>query len=334
MIRILIVDDQNLVQQGIKSLLDRDMDFKVIGTVKDGRNAVQQIAQIHPDVVLLDIEMPGMDGITTTKYINRVSPKTKVIILSSHEEKKYVTQALMAGAKGYILKTSLMNDLKQAILAVNNGYSQIDSRLLAKVFNPQNIKPKKNNATQKRNSHQTNLQKLSSNRSEDLLKKNQNESDVINHSLDTHSSKITSDSSETAEDRSTPEELDTVSQKTTVWKSKQHALSSDVSDSVVLKQTDSKQDSHQSNSYQQRQPAVFPRTAFAPIQQIPFPQQTSAITRHMEQLSDSSKLAAYKSKINRLKFRLEQFVKQRQDLFWNAGLVLISIVVVTILGTI
>ncbi len=134
MIRILIVDDQNLVQQGIKSLLDRDLDFKVIGTVKDGRNAVQQIAKIHPDIVLLDIEMPGMDGITTTKYINRVSPKTKVIILSSHEEKKYVTQALMAGAKGYLLKNSLMTDLKQAILAVNNGYSQIDSRLLAKVF--------------------------------------------------------------------------------------------------------------------------------------------------------------------------------------------------------
>ena len=143
MIRILIVDDQNLVQQGIKSLLERDLDFKVIGTVKDGRNAVQQIAQIHPDIVLLDIEMPGMDGITTTKYINRVSPKTKVIILSSHEDKKYVTRALMAGAKGYILKTSLMTDLKQAISAVNNGYSQIDSRLLAKVFDPQNIRIKK-----------------------------------------------------------------------------------------------------------------------------------------------------------------------------------------------
>ncbi|MEM8829598.1 MAG: response regulator transcription factor [Cyanobacteria bacterium P01_G01_bin.19] len=149
MIRILIVDDQNLVQQGIKSLLARDLDFKVIGTVKDGRHAVQQIAHIHPDVVLLDIEMPGMDGITTTKYINRVSPQSKVIILSSHEEKKYVTQALMAGAKGYILKTSLMTDLKQAIQAVHNGYSQIDSRLLAKVFDPQNIKVKKAKATKK-----------------------------------------------------------------------------------------------------------------------------------------------------------------------------------------
>ncbi len=140
MIRILLVDDQNLVQQGIKSLLDHDSDFKVIGTVKDGRTAVKQIDVLRPDIVLLDIEMPGMDGITATKYITRLSPNTKVIILSSHEDKKYLTQALMAGAKAYILKTSLMKDLRQAILAVHGGYSHIESRLLAKIFDPTNLK--------------------------------------------------------------------------------------------------------------------------------------------------------------------------------------------------
>lgn len=140
MIRILLVDDQNLVQQGIKSLLDQDSDLKVIGTVKDGRSAVKQIDVLRPDIVLLDIEMPGMDGITATKYISRLSPHTKVIILSSHEDKKYLTQALMAGAKAYILKSSLLTDLKQAILAVNCGYSHIESRLLAKIFNPNNLK--------------------------------------------------------------------------------------------------------------------------------------------------------------------------------------------------
>ncbi len=147
MIRIFLVDDQNLVQQGIKSLLDRDLELDVVATVKDGRTAVKEIERLRPDIVLLDIEMPGMNGITTTKYISRVSPNTKVIILSSHEEKKYVTQALMAGAKGYILKSSLMTDLKQAIVAVNNGYSQVDSRLLAKVFDPSNLKPKKRQST-------------------------------------------------------------------------------------------------------------------------------------------------------------------------------------------
>ena len=127
MIRILLVDDQNLVQQGIKSLLEQDPEFKVIGTVKDGRSAVRQVNDLHPDLVLLDIEMPGMDGITATKYITRLSPQVKVVILSSHEDKKYLTHALMAGAKAYILKSSLMTDLKQSIIAVNNGYSYIES---------------------------------------------------------------------------------------------------------------------------------------------------------------------------------------------------------------
>lgn len=140
MIRILLVDDQNLVQQGIKSLLEQEPEIKVIGTVKDGRSAVMQINDLRPDVVLLDIEMPGMDGITATKYITHLAPQTKVIILSSHEDKKYLTRALMAGAKAYILKSSLTADLKQSIMAVNNGYSHIESRLLAKIFDPSNLK--------------------------------------------------------------------------------------------------------------------------------------------------------------------------------------------------
>ena len=158
MISILLVDDQNLVQQGIKSLLDQSSEFKVIGTVTDGRSAVKQIDALRPDVVLLDIEMPGMNGITTTKYISHLSPKTKVIILSSHEDKKYVTQALMAGAKAYILKSSLMTDLKQSIIAVNNGYSQIESRLLAKIFDPSNIKLRsKKSTTEERKARQTSV---------------------------------------------------------------------------------------------------------------------------------------------------------------------------------
>ena len=141
MIRILLVDDQNLVQQGIKSLLDQDRELKVIGTVKDGQSAIKQINLLRPDIVLLDIEMPGMNGISVTKYITHFFPQTKVIILSSHEEKKYLVQALVAGANAYILKNSLMKDLKQAILAVDNGYFQIESRLLAKVLYSSKIKP-------------------------------------------------------------------------------------------------------------------------------------------------------------------------------------------------
>ena len=140
MIRILLVDDQNLVHQGLKLLLDRDPEIEVVGTVEDGRSAVIQINELRPDIVLLDIEMPEMDGITATKYITRLAPQTKVIILSSHEDKKYLTQALMAGAKAYVLKSSMMSELKQSIMAVNSGYSHIESRLLAKVFDPSNLK--------------------------------------------------------------------------------------------------------------------------------------------------------------------------------------------------
>lgn len=140
MIRILLVDDQNLVQQGIKSLLAQDPDLEIVDTLKDGRSAVSKVAELSPDIVLLDIEMPGMDGITATKYITRLAPRTKVIILSSHEDKKYLTQALMAGARAYLLKDSLLRDLKQSIIAVNNGYTQIESRLLAKIFHPSNLK--------------------------------------------------------------------------------------------------------------------------------------------------------------------------------------------------
>ncbi|MGL5836644.1 MAG: response regulator [Waterburya sp.] len=140
MIRILLVDDQNLVQQGIKSLLARDPDLEIVGTLQDGRSAVSKVAELSPDIVLLDIEMPGMDGITATKYITRLAPQTKVIILSSHEDKKYLTQALMAGARAYLLKDSLVKDLKRSIIAVNNGYSQMESRLLAKIFHPSNLK--------------------------------------------------------------------------------------------------------------------------------------------------------------------------------------------------
>jgi DNA-binding NarL/FixJ family response regulator len=154
MIRILLVDDQNLVQQGIKSLLAQDPDLEIVGTLKDGRSAVSKVAELSPDIVLLDIEMPEMDGITATKYITRLAPQTKVIILSSHEDKKYLTQALMAGARGYLLKDSLVRDLRQSIIAVNNGYTQMESRLLAKVFHPSNLK---SNSRQKTNHQEQRL---------------------------------------------------------------------------------------------------------------------------------------------------------------------------------
>jgi HlyD family secretion protein len=130
MIRILLVDDQNIIRQGIQALLESKPKLKVVGTAEDGNSAIEQVENLRPDVVLIDIEMPAMSGIAATHIICQQFPQTKVIILSSHENQKYVAQALQAGAEGYLLKNILAEDLEQAIWSVYRGHSQIESKLL------------------------------------------------------------------------------------------------------------------------------------------------------------------------------------------------------------
>ena len=130
MIRILIVDDQNLVRQGLQALLEPRSKLKVVGTAEDGESAIEQVKVLKPDIVLIDIEMPGIDGITSTQKICQIFPETKVIILSSHENKEYVGRALQAGAQGYLLKSTLAENLEQAIWSVYKGNLQIESKLL------------------------------------------------------------------------------------------------------------------------------------------------------------------------------------------------------------
>ena len=358
MIRILIVDDQNLVQQGIKSLLDRDLDFKVIGTVRDGHNAVKQIAQIHPDIVLLDIEMPGMNGITVTKYINRVSPKTKVIILSSHEEKKYVTQALMAGAKGYLLKSSLMNDLKQAILAVNNGYSQIDSRLLAKVFNPENVRAKNNKSDiESKSSKSKNLLNSAIAKNKNILEQKKEQSLNTVHSFEsdnsTQSKKTESIGLESkAIVQSKKIELKSPSAKE--WAAEKDYFSSDTSDSVVLEKTNEKPDSIESGNSKSKlysvpnQSNLATTTKKSAREQYRLPRlnnkprkKKAAAFHYLKKIFNYRKLLTQKSKIHQLKTRISPYKskllmlakqKQKQNLLWSIGLVVLGILVVVVLG--
>lgn len=134
MIRILIVDDQNIVRQGLQALLEPKPDLKVIGTANDGKSALEQVKRLQPDLVLIDIEMPGMNGVTATQKICQLFPATKVIVLTSHEDLKYVTKALQVGAKGYLLKHTLADDLEKAIWSVCHGYSQVESQLLEKII--------------------------------------------------------------------------------------------------------------------------------------------------------------------------------------------------------
>lgn len=134
MISILIVDDQNIIRQGLSMLLKSSPKFKIVGTAKDGYSAIEQVKSLRPDVVLMDIEMPNMSGITATQTISQQFPLTKVLILSSHEKQECIVRALQAGAQGYLLKDTSTENLEQAICLVYQGQSQIQSKLLKELL--------------------------------------------------------------------------------------------------------------------------------------------------------------------------------------------------------
>jgi DNA-binding NarL/FixJ family response regulator len=128
-IRILIADDHAIVRAGIRALLQLYPDFEVVGEAADGYEAILQTRRLQPDIVLMDIGMPGMDGLAATREIVRVAPRTRVLILSQHENREYVMPALRAGASGYVLKRAPDETLIRAIRAVYAGETYMDPRL-------------------------------------------------------------------------------------------------------------------------------------------------------------------------------------------------------------
>jgi len=117
-IRILLADDQQLTSAGLKSLLEREPDLSVVGEASDGAQAVEQAARLKPDVVVMDVAMPEMNGIEATRLIIEADPAIKVIGLSMHSDGQYVLEMLRAGATGYLLKDCAQEDLAQAIRIV------------------------------------------------------------------------------------------------------------------------------------------------------------------------------------------------------------------------
>ena len=134
-IDIFLVDDRYLMRETVKTILKNEPEIRIVGTAKDGQEAIDLIGKLHPEIVLLDIEMPKVNGIVVTKYISKLFPETKVIILSSHSDQSYITQALEAGASSYLLKDSLVEDLKRAIYSLSRGYSYIEAKLLNQALN-------------------------------------------------------------------------------------------------------------------------------------------------------------------------------------------------------
>lgn len=118
MIRVLIADDHLLVRAGIKSLLEKIHEVEVVGEASNGREALKLLKEFGPDLLLLDISMPELNGLDVAQRIRRESPGTRIIILSMHNHEEYVLQALRSGASGYLLKDAAPNELEIAITAV------------------------------------------------------------------------------------------------------------------------------------------------------------------------------------------------------------------------
>jgi DNA-binding NarL/FixJ family response regulator len=133
-ISILIADDHPLLREGLCHLLEKEADFEVVGQANDGEEAVRLADEKSPDVVVMDIEMPGMDGLEATKQIKAAHPETSVLALTVHDDEDYISAVLDAGATGYLLKTTYGKELVQAIRAVRLGEFVLDTRIGPTVF--------------------------------------------------------------------------------------------------------------------------------------------------------------------------------------------------------
>jgi len=122
-IRVLLVDDHAILREGIKALLEKQDDIEVVAEAADGREAIPKAVQFRPDVVVLDISMPKMDGLESTRQMKRENPDIKVLVLTMHDNEEYFFQLLRAGASGYVTKKSVSRELVSAIEAVYRGES-------------------------------------------------------------------------------------------------------------------------------------------------------------------------------------------------------------------
>jgi DNA-binding NarL/FixJ family response regulator len=128
-IRILLADDHEVVRDGVRALLEKQADMAVVGEAADGREAAELAEDLHPDVIVMDVGMPNLNGIDATRRILAAHPQIGVVMLSMHQDESYVLRSLKAGAKGYLLKESLRSDILEAIRAVSQGRSFLTRKI-------------------------------------------------------------------------------------------------------------------------------------------------------------------------------------------------------------
>jgi len=132
-IRVLVADDHEVVREGTLRMLEREIDIDIVGEAADGLEAVRLVQEIVPDVVVLDVRMPDMNGIEATKQIKRVHPQVRVLIFTAHDDDRYVFPLLDAGANGYVLKTTRQRDLIKAIRDVYQGQTALHPEIARRV---------------------------------------------------------------------------------------------------------------------------------------------------------------------------------------------------------
>ena len=143
-LRVVLADDHVLVRQSLKTLLERE-GLRVVAEASDGQEAVRQVESMQPDIAILDISMPTLNGIDAAREIGRTAPKVKTILLTQHDEDEYISEALDAGMRGYVLKSQVASDLIEAIRQVSRGQVYLSpgvSTALVQAFRTKSARPK------------------------------------------------------------------------------------------------------------------------------------------------------------------------------------------------
>jgi DNA-binding NarL/FixJ family response regulator len=140
-VRVLLVDDDDLMRAGLRSVLSSDEAIEIVGEAGDGREAIEQIHALHPDLVLMDIRMPGVDGISATREALDLAPDVKVVVLTTFEQDDYIFDALNAGASGFLLKRTKPEELIGAIHTVAEGDSLLSPSVTRRVVDRMAAQP-------------------------------------------------------------------------------------------------------------------------------------------------------------------------------------------------
>lgn len=125
-VKVLLVDDHAMFRAGVKSLLAFNHEFEVVGEADSGQQALDKVKELRPEIVIMDIAMPGMDGLSATRLIKELHPDVKILLLSQHENREYILPALKMGASGYVLKRAAADELIQAVKSIHAGKSYLD----------------------------------------------------------------------------------------------------------------------------------------------------------------------------------------------------------------